>query len=106
MEGEAKTEGKPVERPALPKGAIKGKAAKKMAAKTPRPKGLAKAHDRTGKRILRAKPGQPGKMAAKGLHLLVVRVPKAIHKRVWSKASKAKVSVAAWLNGVIAKAAK
>ena len=60
---------------------------------------------RTGKKIRRTKAGGKGVLAAKGVHLLVVRVPEAIHAKVWAKARAKEVSLSSWLNGVIARAA-
>jgi hypothetical protein len=93
---------------------------KKKATRTPSPKKTTKTKGRSGKgvktttrsgkKITRTKAGGKGVLAAKGLHLLVVRVPKAVHAKVWAKIKAdqkkgKKTSVNAWVASLIAKAA-
>lgn len=60
---------------------------------------------RSGKKITRTKAGGKGVLAAKGLHLLVVRVPAKVHGKAWKKAKKLGIPLNRWLNTLIAKAA-
>lgn len=87
------------------KAAGKASAAKTVATKTVATK------TRSGKKIRRAKAGGRGEMAKKGSFALVAHIPRDLHAKAWRKVRKLQkrdpsLSMSAWVESVIAKAAK
>ena len=108
----------PAPKAATPKKrASGGTSAKRKAAKKPakkpakRAKVKARAKTTSRKGAARTKPGANGVLVAKGMHLLVVRVPKKVRDQMWAKVNRLqkkgqKVSLNSLAATAIAKAAK
>ena len=103
---------KPKKKRASAATGAKRKAAKKPAKKpAKRSKVKARAKTTSRKGAARTKPGANGVLVAKGMHLLVVRIPKKVRDQMWSKVKRLqkkgqKVSLNSLAATAIARAAK